>query len=268
VSLQQKKSSTNLMDIPYRVVATCEQETGTELRLERVLGGRREGLKEFFVELITKNQHKLGVDIGDIWGATASRVYESLLGANLPGVAFFIGRNEQGGAHLQFVGVPESACPLVDYFRTGDGLDFRFLNEPRVVAALYDAVQILLRQSRDAAHAPSPFELEFYVYRELDELTGETFIHAASELDFTTDDAREAFLARLVERDDWRCLKVAATVARTLDDKALERMLDSVRSQSKHRAIGLSDLVHSLVACGEIVDLTPQWLALRTERSK
>jgi hypothetical protein len=133
-----------------------------------------------------------------------------------------------------------------------------------VVAALYDAVQILLRQNRDAADTPSPFELELYVYRELDEVTGETFIHAASELDFTTAERREAFLARLPGYADWRCIKLMATFAQPLDDKALDKMIESVRGQSKHRAIKLSDLVHSLVACAEMVDITPEWLALRT----
>jgi c-di-GMP-binding flagellar brake protein YcgR len=263
LSLQQKKSSTNLMDIPYRVVGSRNTEAGTELMLERILGGKNEGLKEFFVELITKNQHKLGVDIGDIWGATASRVYESLLAANIPGIPFFLGRSDEGGAHLQFVGIPESPGPLLDYFRTSDGLDFRCLNESRLVAGLYDAVQILLRQNRNASDTPPPFELELYVYKEFDEVSGETFIQAASELDFVTDARREAFLMRLDEYDDWRCIKLIATFTQSLDEKALDKMIESVRTNSRHRAIKLSDLVHSLVGYGELVDITPEWYALR-----
>jgi hypothetical protein len=263
VSLQQKKSSTNLMDIPYRVVHSRDEEQGTVLMLERILGGKREGLKEFFVELITKNQNKLGVDICDIWGATASRVYEALLAANVPSIPFFLGRNDEGGAHLQFVGVPESAGPLIEYFRVGDVPDFRCLNEARVVTALYDAVQILLRQSRNASETPSPFELELYVYKEFDAVSGETFIHAASEMEFATDARREAFLMKLTGYEDWRCLKIIATFTQALDDKALDRMIESVRSQSKHRAIKLSDLAHSLVGYGEMVDITDEWSKLR-----
>lgn len=262
VSLQQKKSSTNLMDIPYRVVGSHDREAGTEVRLERVLGGRNEGLKAFFVELITKNQHKLGVDVGDIWGATASRVYEALVTANSAGIPFFIGRSDEGGAHLQFVGVPEASGPLQEWFREGDGFDYRWLNEPRLVTALYDAVQILLRQARNANETASPFEMPVYVYREFDELTQETFIHAVSELDFGDEARREAFLARLAERPDWRCLKLTATFTHQIDEKALDKMIDPVRSQSRHRAIRLSDLVHSLVGCGELVDITPEWQVL------
>jgi len=263
VSLQQKKSSTNLMDIPYRVVHTRKDQGGTVLMLERVLGSSREGLKEFFVELITKNQHKLGVDIGDIWGATASRVYEALLAMNAPTLPFFLGRNTEGGAHLQFVGVPESESPLLEFFRTAAGHDFRCLNESRVVTALYDAVQILSRQSKAAKERPTPFDIDFYLYREYDEFTGETFVLAATELDFASDAARQAFLKKLPEYQDWRYLKIVATFLQPLDEKVFDKMLDSVRTQSKHRAIKLSDLVHSLVGYGELIDLTAQWAALR-----
>jgi hypothetical protein len=263
VSLQQKKSATNLMDIPYRVVHTLDGDEGTVLMLERILGGNKEGLKEFFVELITKNQHKLGVDIGDIWGATASRVYEALLAANTPTIPFFLARNSEGGAHLQFVGMPEAGNSLINYFSGANGVDFRCLNEPRVVSALYDAVQILLRQSKNTSDNPTPFELEMYLYKELDELTGEAFIHAATELEFATDARREAFLMKLTEYVDWRCIKIVSTFTQSLDEKALDKMIESVRSQSKHRAIKLSDLAHSLVGYGEMIDITDEWTSLR-----
>ncbi len=267
VSLQQKKSATNLMDIPYRVIHTRDEEAGTVLMLERVLGGKREGLKEFFVELITKNQHKLGVDIGDIWGATASRVYEAVLAANTPTIPFFLARRAEGGAHLQFVGIPESVSPLRSYFESENGPDLRCLNEGRVVSALYDAVQILLRQSRNDSEAPTPYELEMYLYKEVDEVTGETFLHSATELDFATDARREAFLMRLTEYAEWRVVKLLSTFSQKLDEKALDKMIDTVRTQSKHRAIKLSDLVHSLVGHGEMVDITAEWAALRQARN-
>jgi hypothetical protein len=262
VSLQQKKSSTNLMDIPYRVVRSRDEEEGTVLMLERVMGGNKEGLKEFFVELISKNQHKLGVDIGDIWSATASRVYEALLVANTPTIPFFLARDTEGSAQLQFVGMPEAGNTLVDFFLGDGGVDFRGLNERRVVTALYDAVQIQLRQSRNSAERPTPFELKLYLFKDYDEATGETFIHAVSELDFSNDGAGEAFLESLSNYEDWRCIKIVSTFTHPIDEKALDKMIDSVRTQSKHRAIKLSDLAHSVVGYGELVDVTREWESL------
>ena len=264
VSLQRKKPGTNLMDIPYRVVHTAVGEQGTLLMLERILGGKHEGLGEFFVELITRNQHKLAVDIGDIWAATTSRVYEALLAANTPTVPFFLARNSEGGAHLQFVGIPESGGVLLDYFSSPSGVDFRCLNEQRVITALYDAVQIMLRQSGNSDHKPTPFELSMYLYKERDELTGEVSVHAATDLDFNTDERRETFLRAFTDYTEWRCIKLVATFAHPLDEKALDKMVDSLRSQSKHRAIKLSDLVHSLVGYGELIDITEEWSTLRT----
>lgn len=263
VSLQQKKATTNLMDIPYRVANSCQGDAGCTLMLERVPGTGKEGLKEFFVELITKNQHKLGVDIGDIWGATASRAYEAVLAANSPTLPFFLARDTEGGAHLQFVGVPEAGSPLLEFFTTRQGSDFRCLNERRVVAALYDAVQILCRQDKSAEQRPAPFELQIYLYKEYDELSGEVFIHSATEMDFSSEAVRATFLAKLPAYADWRCLKVMATFIQPLDEKTIDSMIDTVRSQSKHRAIKLSELMHSLVGYGELVDISEEWCALR-----
>ena len=264
VSLQQKKTSTNLMDIPYRVVNSLREEGVCTLMLERILGSNKEGLKEFFVELITKNQHKLGVDIGDIWGATASRVYEAVLAANTPSLPFFLGRNSEGAAHLPFVGIPEPGSPLLEFFGTRQGGDFRCLNEPRIVTALYDAVQILARQDRSAEHRPTPFELELYLYKEYDEPSGEVFMHSATEMDFSIEAARSAFRDKLPSYADWRCLKLVATFVQPLDETTTDSMLEGVRAQSKHRAIKVSELMHALVGYGELIDISEQWLALHT----
>ncbi len=268
VSLQQKKASTNLMDIPYRVVEAQHEDAGSVLRLERVFGGKHEGLKEFFVELITKNQHKLGVDLGDLWGATTARIYESLMASNVVGIPLFIGRSDEGGAHLQFVGVPETACGLAEWLRTSTDPDLRWLNQPRLVTALYDAIQIVSRQARNIGQPPAPFELEMYLYRGYDQASGEVFIHAVSELDFNDSSQRQAFLDRLVAgHEDWRCLKLTAGYAREIEQKTIERMLGPVRTHSRHRALKLSDLFQAMVGYAELVDITPEWLLLRSEKS-
>ncbi len=264
VSLQQKRSSANLMEIPYRVVETTDDDTGTTLMLERIVGGKHGGLDAFFVELISKNRHKLAVDIADIWSATAARVYEALLAANTPTVPFFLARNDEGGAHLQFVGIAESKTPLLDYFSGDKGVDFRCLNEQRFVTALYDAVQIMLRQSRNSDGNSTPFELDMYLYKEVDSATGEIAIHAATGLDFATDAERKAFCRELMSCSDWRCIKIISTFTQPLDEKVLDEMVDSLRAQSKHRAIKLSDLAHSMVGYGELIDITEEWSWLRS----
>jgi hypothetical protein len=103
-----------------------------------------------------------------------------------------------------------------------------------------------------------------YLYKEYDELTGETVIHAASDLDFTTEARREAFLTEFTDYKDWRCIKIVSTFTQPLDEKTLDKMVDSLRSQSKHRAIKLSDLAHSLVSYGELIDITDEWSSLRS----
>jgi len=262
VSLQRKRSSTNLMDIPYRVVNSVS-DGGTVLMLERILGGDQKGLGKFFVELITKNQHKLGVDVGDIRGATASRIYESLLAANTPSIPFFLARDEEGGACLQYIGMPEAGNRLSEFFLIDGEHDFHCLSESRLVTALYDAVQILARQYKPGDDRPAPFELDMFLYKEVDEDSGDTFIHAATELDFSTAAGREAFIHKVMACPDWRFVRLIATFAQPLNAKAFEKMVQTVRAQSKHRAIKLSEITGAVVGCGELLDLTDEMLLLR-----
>jgi hypothetical protein len=49
-----------------------------------------------------------------------------------------------------------------------------------------------------------------------------------------------------------------------VDEKTLDNMVGSLRSQSKHRAIKLSDLAHSLVGYGELIDITDELSLLRS----
>lgn len=267
ITLQRKKSSTDLMNIPYRVVNSVRQDGATLLMLERLPDNPREGLKEFFIELISMNRHKLGVDVGDIRSAAASRVYEALLASNTPSLPFFIGRSREGGAHLQFVGMPQNRNSLTEYFYTASGYDLRPLNEQRFITAIYDAVQILSRQNQESGHRPLPFELVAWVYKEFDGPGGETFIHMATELDFPNEAAREAFETRLPTRADWRCLKVVSTFTTPLAEETFDRMIETVLLQSRHRAIRLSEMAHSLAGYGELIDITDEWKSFRAARA-
>ena len=103
-----------------------------------------------------------------------------------------------------------------------------------------------------------------YLYKAYDEQAGEVCIHATSDLDFTTDARREAFLTNFTGYTDWRCIRIVATFIQPLQEKVLDRMVDSLRSQSKYRAIKLSDLAHSLVGYGELIDITDEWSLLRS----
>lgn len=257
VGLQKKKSATNLMDIRYRVVKNQSLKGGTRLMMERVIGRSQEGLSKFFVELIAKNRQKLSIDVGDIWSATASRIYEGLYAMNNGTLPFFIGRNEAGVTVVQCVAVPRSSNRLAEFFQGPDGeFELYPIGDPRLVMALGDGITEIHRQSGQEGSRAPHCELEIYFYKEDDPDTGDWILRWSSELEFSSDAAREAFIQKAMGFEAYRFVKIVASFTLELPAKQLEKLLEPIRTHSKHRAIKLSEQLRSLVGFGELVDIT------------
>lgn len=257
ISLQAKRPSLDLSHVPYRVVKV-EAGASTTIMLERMRNKLEYEIDDFFVELITKNKHKLAVDINDTRGATLSRVYEGTASENAMTIPFFIARGEEGGGELQKVAVPEGDSSLVDFFRDAAGKpDFSWLTDSRLVLALYQQMGQMGRQASHEQRRPSAVEIEVYCYRETTP-DGASALRVATELEFTAEEARIAFLDAAVASGDFRILKLMATYTLELNKLELDTAIESIRSQSKHRALKLQEQLHAIVGYGELIDITRQ----------
>lgn len=250
-SMQKKRGSLDLMEIPYRAVGVERSDQHTLLMLERASGGQDSGTDDFFSELIRNNRYKLRVDAVDSVSAAASGVYESAFAANLPSLAFFIARDAREGIRLQYTGVAAGEDADAQRARTAP-LD------AGLVKSIYDAVQMQGRRDQ-AAEGGAPFEFLLY------HLPGESEDAGRIVSDFAFEDARarDALLAEVAADARWRVLRVSARACGMLDDNLFGQLLEGVRGRSKHRAIALSDAVSAVVACGELVDVTEAFRRLR-----
>lgn len=268
VSLQAKRPSLDLSKVPYRVVK-IEAGTSTMLMLERMRNKLEHEIDDFFVELIEKNKHKLAVDINDTRGATLSRAYEGTASENAISIPFFIGREEAGGGCLQKVAVPEGDCPLVDFMRAADGRpDFSWLTDSRLVLALYQQIGQMARQSKQEQQRPSPIEIEVYCYKTPSPATAAAgaanpVLRVATELEFANEREREEFFQAMFASNDYRILKLMATYTLELNKLELDTAIESIRSQSKHRALKLQEQLHAIVGYGELIDMTAQVVRTR-----
>ncbi len=255
VNLQKKKSGTNLMDIPYRVVKTDDRQQ--LVMLERIIGRSQEGLSKFFVELIAKNQQKLSIDAGDIWNATASRIYEGLVAMNMGSLPFFIGLNEVGVTVVQRVAVPRTSNRLAQFFQAPDGeYEFYPVGDPRLILALRDAITSIRRQSGGEAGRAPQCELEMYCYKEQDEENDDWVLRWSSELELGSDAAREAYIRKAMEHEEYRFMKIVATFTQDMPAKAFDKLLEPVMTQSRHRGLKLSEQLRSVMGYGELIDIT------------
>ncbi len=260
ISLQAKRPSLDLSRVPYRVVNVLRNDGVTTIMLERLRDKYEHEIDDFFVELITKNRQKLAVDVNDTRGATLSRVYEGTAAENAGLLPFFIARQEQGGGRLQALAIPEGTCALAEFFRDADKqYDFAWLSEPRLVLALY---QQMGQMSREAAHQnvrPSPIEIEVYAFKVRD-AQGRPVLRIVTEFEFADDSQREVFIAQAVATDDFRILKISATYTLEINKTDLDAAIETIRSQSRHRAGKLHEQLNAIVGHGEIIDITAQYL--------
>ena len=258
ISLQSKRPSLDLSRVPYRVVKVDRREGVITLMMERLRNKLEHEIDDFFVELITKNRHKLVVDINDTRGATLSRIYEGTAAENAGTLPFFIARQEEGGGRLQAVAVPDGKNELAEYFRDAQGqYDFAWLSESKLVLALY---QQIVRMSREAGHQqqrPAPIEIEVYAYRNGADL------NVATELEFTDDAQREVFLSKALAASECRIFKLMATYTLEFNKADLDAALETVRGQSRHRAGKLYEQINAVIGYGEIIDITAQHLRIR-----
>lgn len=260
VSLQAKRPSLDLSKVPYRVIKVDREDGVTTIMLERLRDKYEHEIDDFFVELITKNRHKLAVDVNDTRGATLSRVYEGTAAENAGTLPFFIARQEQGGGRLQAVAIPEGKCALAEFFRDAQGhYDFAWLSESRLVLALYQQMGQMVREAAHEQVRPSPIEIEVYCYKQPDP-QGQPRLCIATEFEFADEARREAFLAEALAAEDFRILKLMATYTLELNKAELDSAIETVRNQSRHRASKLYEQLNALIGHGEIIDITPQFL--------
>lgn len=262
VSLQAKRPSLDLSKVPYRVVKAETADGVTTLMLERLRDKFEHEIDDFFVELITKNRHKLAVDVNDTRGATLSRIYEGTAAGNAGTLPFFIARQEEGGGRLQAVAVPEGKCPLAAFFRnpagSGDGqYDFAWLTESRLVLALYQQIGQMARESAREEQRPAPVEIEVYAYRQ------DGVLRVATELEFADDPQREMFLATALAAPEHRVFKLMATYTLEFNKSELDATIETIRNQSRHRAGKLYDQITAAIGYGELIDITAQYLHAR-----
>jgi hypothetical protein len=263
VSLQKKRVGTNLMDIPYRVVRSDTDDS--LLMLERIVGRSQEGLSQFFVELIAKNQQKLGIDAGDIWTATAARIFEGLAAMNLGTLPFFIGRNEAGVMVTRAVAVPRGANRLARFFQAPDGeYEFHPIGDPRLVMALREAITGIRRQSSGQEERAPHCELELYCYKEQEGGQGDWVLRWSSELELDSPAAREGFIRKAMDHEEFCFLKVIGTFVQDLPAKQFDRLLEPVMAQSRHRGLKLSEQLRSVMGYGELVDITADLVEARS----
>ncbi len=261
VGLQGKVSNVKLKDIEYRVASIMLNDK-LRLRLERVINRKQEDVNGFFVDIINRNRHKLPVDVEETLYAAKSRLHESILADNLIGIPFFMAKDDDGAVIVQKLALNETPCRLAGFFRQSDGnYDLSPLIDTKRVYYLYDGVSLIARKESVDGRAEDSIETYIYMYREPAQPGRPSVLRSLAEFEESEEVTREQFLCEAIKSGNYCFIKVTATPISEMHNLEVDRVIEDIRENSRHRAFKLRDSFQRIIAQGEIIDVTAQVLA-------
>ena len=256
VSFGKKAYKFDLHNIPYRVTGFTRDKT-TRIMLERAKTPAWNDITAFFREIIDLNRDKLTLCLDDAIAGTQARLYEDVLAAHLLVTPVFA--NESSGSNLEIcrIAVSEHSVELADYFYTDDGmLDYRGLTKPSIGFAMRVRLEARLK-AQTGDHA-----LEIYFFKITDSLANETLFESATNAELPDMRARLEFINTGITTGTFRAFIVKPHPIGDLDPYAQESIFDGVRRVSRHRAAQLEHEMKSLIAYGELIDITQDVLRI------
>ncbi len=261
VGLQGKVSNVKLKGIEYRI-SNIVLNDKLRLRLERIINRKQEDINGFFIDIINRNRHKLPVDVEETLYAAKSRLHESILAENLINIPFFMAKDDQGAVVVQKLALNETPCRLADFFRQPDGsYDLGPLIETKRVYYLYDGVSLIARKESVDGCTEDSIEIYIYMYREPAQPGRAPELHSLADFEESEEVTRERFLRDAIRSGSYCFIKVSATPISEMYNLEVDRVIEGIRENSRHRAFKLKESFLSIIAQGEIVDVTPQVLA-------
>jgi len=261
VGLQGKVNNVKLKDIEYRI-ANITLDDKLRLRLERVINRKQEDINGFFVDIINRNRHKLPVDIEETLYAAKSRLHESVLAENLISIPFFMAKDDDGAIIVQKLALNETPCRLAGFFRQSDGnYDLSPLIETKRVYYLYDGISLIARKESVDGRAEDSIETYIYMYREPAQSGRAPVLRSLADFEESDEVTRAEFLREAVKSGNYCFIKVIATPISEMHNLEVDRVIEDIRENSRHRAFKLKESFQRIIAQGEIVDVTAQVLA-------
>jgi hypothetical protein len=179
--------------------------------------------------------------------ATTARLYSSVFVENSPAVPIFFFRKEPGAVITAKVGVTHYRNPLAAFFETEDGrYDFSAITMPQRVANL------VAQATAQGLGAMTLFMLKRRIQRE-----ARYTIDSIADPDFGTEQVRRDFFAQLPCLD-FRILRIITSSPKRLPSAETELIFERLRTYSSRRAAGLRQEWETLVAVGDVIDISGQ----------
>lgn len=249
-SLMIKGISTQLKDIPHRVMIARENENGLFLGVIRNSSACHPDVNRFFIRLVKKNHAKLELCIKDKIDCVNTTFYEAFVTENIQTIPIVITRDRNEHRYIREVGLNDTPCDLAEkLYIKGHGYDFRFLTTELRLNELHQ------RALKASAKNSQSFML--YFFKGQDELGKET-VFSVTDFELILEEQIEQIIKIVLERNG-ACVRVQF-INNLLIDKLYQIMtLDKVEKLNKSSARILAQEYKEIIGFAEMLDLTDEY---------
>lgn len=252
-SLLIKGISTQLQDIPHRVMISRRKNNSLFLGVIRNTSNCDNSVNRFFTNLVKRNKDKLELCVKDKIDSVITTFYEAFVTENMQTIPIVISRDRNKQHYVREIGLTETPCALAEkLYIEGHGYDFRFLTTK---LRLNEFHQRVIKASEKNTQS-----FMIFLFEKVDK-NGQKYIFSITDFELINDDQIEQLISYTLTNNG-SCVQIKF-MNNLLVDKLYRNMtLDKVERLNKSSVKLLAQEYKEILGFAEMLDLTDEYRKL------
>ncbi|MCP3849572.1 MAG: PilZ domain-containing protein, partial [Gammaproteobacteria bacterium] len=252
-SLIIKGISTELNNIPHRVMISRKRNDGLFLGVVRNSRDCHRTINQFFSKLVKRNQEKLELCVKDKIDSVNTTFYEAFVTENIQTIPIVITRDRNEQHYIREIGLTETPNIFAEkLYVEGHGYDFRFLTSE---IRLHEFHQRTIKASDN-----NPQSFMLFLYKKTDS-SGNQVFSSITDYELIDNEQLER-LTNLILDNDGLCIHVKFMNNLVIDTFYRNMTLDKVEKLNKASAKLLSLEYKDIIGFAEMIDITDEYRKL------
>jgi hypothetical protein len=249
-SLILKGITTQLNEIPHKVMLARRTEDGLFLGVIRNSSHCHPEINRFFSKLVKRNRGKLDLCLKDKIDSVSTTFFEAFVTENIQTIPIVITRDKNNHHYIKEIGLNEKPCPLAEkLYIKGHGYDFHFLTTELRLSEIHQ------RAIKATDKAAQSFMLFLF---KADNEEGQESIFSVTDFEMILDEQLEEII-KLTLENDGACVRVQF-INNLIIDKLYQTMtLDKVDELNKAASRLLAHEYKDILGFAELLDLTEDY---------
>jgi hypothetical protein len=227
-----------------------------ELRLAMVEdNSKSKKNKAFLHSVIERNRDRLTETTDETAQVAYVRMVERILVTSLISVPFFISQDENFEIQVRHIVVSEVSSPLLWFFRTDDDqYDLAMVTQDANLRNLVNAGSLF------EPHKAKPVESLLYLFKDVDDQTGQDRVVGRMESELADAQQRSALVKRAQQSYDYRFIQLSVSAVGSLMEGELDHRFAAIRRSNPHHYKTLRERLAQIIGLGDLIDVTEEVL--------